>query len=215
MYRKLINSQKTPQYVRLSLTPVFSPPVSSVCPEQRRSYMSARSEPRRNKRSWRKWRGIYPCTHAQQEEVRLWLAYFLFFLERPVEHQAKLCFTVVTITSFKPGRSHTHVPHCSVSVCHSYAKHASTQYKWDCVNVLLECVFLFWLKVQHCKHSMMLTGSCYFPDDAYPPFVYRTACIRRVHRTRVHLVISTPLLINNNDLTLGFRGTFEKTPPWK
>lgn len=141
-------------------------------------------------------------THSRRRWGCGWLTFF-FFLERPVEHQAKLCFTVVTITSFKPGRSHTHVPHCSVSVCHSYAKHASTQY------------FLFWLKVQHCKHSMMLTGSCYFPDDAYPPFVYRTACIRRVHRTRVHLVISTPLLINNNDLTLGFRGTFEKTPPWK
>lgn len=49
----------------------FSPPVSSVCPEQRRNCMSERSEQRRSKRFWRKWPGIYPCIHAPQEEVRL------------------------------------------------------------------------------------------------------------------------------------------------
>lgn len=121
------------------------------------------------------------------------------------------CFIAVTITSFKPGRSQTGsslLSFCLSLIC----KTSSTQYKWNCVNVLLDCVFLLWLKVQHWKHSMMLTGSCYFPDDAHPPFVYCTACIRRVHRTRVHVVISTPLLINNNDRTLGFIGTFEKTP---
>lgn len=50
---------------------VFHHPDSSVCPEQRRNYMSERSGLRSSRRSWRKWRGIYPCTQALQEEVRL------------------------------------------------------------------------------------------------------------------------------------------------
>lgn len=68
-----IHIQKTVQYRTLfvALTPVFSSSDSSVCPEQRRNCTRERSEPRRNKRFLRRWRGIYPCIHARQEEVRL------------------------------------------------------------------------------------------------------------------------------------------------
>lgn len=56
----------------------FSPAVSLVCPEQRRSCMSERSKPRGSKRFWRKWRGICPCIRARRVEVRQqnrpWLA---------------------------------------------------------------------------------------------------------------------------------------------
>lgn len=146
---------------------VFRRPDSSVCPDQRGNYMSERSGPRSSRRSWRKWRGIYPCTQALQEEVRpppqrqIQLRLTLLFSGQQSTSQTSVRLSLIVVSITFQTRKITDV-FLIFQLTHIH-RTSSAPYQRNCTTVLLDHVFLF----RHWKLSGMLTVSCYFPDALF------------------------------------------------